>query len=80
MELWQALLLSGLQNENYTFKDLKDTTLKEIIENNCYKVLTEIKKIIDDERFSDLDCFYKIDNILCKLEEYNIICDRHDFD
>lgn len=79
MELWRALLLSGLQNEHYTFESIDDNTIKEIIENKCYKVLCQIKQIIDDEKFSDIDCFSKIEKIIYKLEEHNIFCDRHDF-
>ena len=79
MELWRELLISGLQNENYEFNCVNDNVLKEIIENRCYKVLQQIKKAIDDDALSDKDCFIKIEELLCVLEENNIFCDRHDF-
>lgn len=79
MELWKELLIGGLQNEHCSLNHLNDNTLKEIVENRCYKILLQIKKIIDDERLMDEDCFVKIEEILCKLEENHIFCDRHDF-
>ena len=79
MELWKELLLSGLQNETYGIKSLNDIILKEIIENQCYKVLLQIKQIIDDENLLDQDCFIKIEKIIRTLELNNIFCLRHDF-
>ncbi len=79
MELWRELLISGLQNENYKFDHISDKILIEILENKCYKVLLAIKQAIEDEKLSDKDCFIKIEEILCTLENNNIFCDRHDF-
>ena len=79
MELWRELLISGLQNENDEIDYISDKKLKEIIESRCYKVLLQIKQTIEDERLSDQDCFIKIEQIICMLEENNIFCDRHDF-
>lgn len=79
MELWRELLISGLQNENYSFKQFEDSILKEVIESRCYKTLILIKQLIDDENLSDKDCFFKIEEILCTLERNGIFCDRHDF-
>ena len=42
MELWQELLINGLQNENYKFDYINDKILKEIVESSCYKVLLQI--------------------------------------
>lgn len=79
MELWRELLISGLQNEHYEFDCLNDNVLKEIVEKRCYKALRQIKQVINDERLLDQDCFVKIEEIICALEENNIFCDRHDF-
>ena len=79
MELWRELLISGLQNENNKFDCINDKTLKEIVESRCYKVLLQIKQIIEDENLLDEDCFIKIEEIICALEENNIFCNRHDF-
>ena len=79
MELWRELLISGLQNESYKFEYINDKTIKEIVENTCYKVLLQIKQTIEDESLLDKDCFIKIEEIICTLEKNNIFCDRHDF-
>ena len=79
MDLWRELLISGLQNEYCKIEYFNDNVLKEIIENKCYKVLLQIKQTIDNERLSDLDCFFKIEEIIQCLEKNGIFCDRHDF-
>ena len=79
MELWKALLISGLQNEHDTVNFVNDKSLKNVLESKCYKVLLQIKKIIEDKELSDEDCFIKIEKIISTLEENNIFCDRHDF-
>jgi hypothetical protein len=79
MELWKELLITGLQNENNMYEYLNDKILKEIVENSCYKILLQIKQTIEDESLFDQDCFIKIEEILSKLEENGIFCDRHDF-
>ncbi len=79
MKLWRELLISGLQNESCTFDYIGDKLLREIIEKQCYKVLLQIKNIVNDELLSDKDCFNKIEEIIYALEENNIFCNRHDF-
>ena len=79
MELWRELLINGLQNENYKFDKINDKMLKQILENECYKVLLQIKQTIDDTRLLDEDCFARMEEIICVLEKNNIFCDRHDF-
>ena len=49
MELWKALLISGLQNEHDTVNFVNDKSLKNVLESKCYKVLLQIKKIIEDK-------------------------------
>ncbi len=79
MELFKELLISGLQNKIYEFDFINDKTLKEIVENQCYKALLQIKQTLEDEKLSDQDCFIKIEKILCVLEENGVFCSRHDF-
>ncbi len=79
MELWRELLISGLQNESYKGNYISDKTLKEIIESSCYKVLQQIKQVIDNDTLQDEECFVKIEEIRCVLEKNGILCDRHDF-
>ena len=79
MELWRELLISGLQNETCKIDCLNDNVVKDIIKNKSYEVLLKIKKILDDEKLTDRDCFIIIEKIICELAENNIFCDRHDF-
>lgn len=79
MELWRELLISGLQNENHKLDRIDDKILKEIVESRSYQVLLQIKQTVEDERLLDQDCFMKIEEIICALEENKIFCDRHDF-
>lgn len=79
MELWRELLIGGLYDEHTAFNCANDEKLVEIIKNQCYKVLLQIKQVIDDETLSDKDCFIKIEEILGILEKNHIYCNRHDF-
>ena len=79
MDLWRELLIGGLSEENEKYEFINDETIKEIIENKCYMVLLQIKKIIEEEKLSDKDCFFKIEKLLEVLEKNEISCDRHDF-
>ncbi len=79
MELWKELLISGLQNDSIKRDNINDNILKEIITDRCYRVLLKIKRILDDDKLSDKDCFIKIEEIICELEKENIFVDRHDF-
>ena len=79
MELWRELLISGLQNESYKLDCVNDKTLKEIVNCRCYKVLQQIKQVVQDEKLLDKECFIKIEQLLGCLEKNGIFCDRHDF-
>ena len=79
MELWKELLISGLQNGYDVLESINDSALKKIIEDKSYKVLLEIKEVLNDSNLTDEDCFYKIEKIICKLEENGVFCERHDF-
>ena len=79
MELWRELLIKGLENENEKFDFINDEILKSVLESTCYKVLLQVKQTLDNEKLSDEDCFFKIENILQVLEENKIFLNRHDF-
>lgn len=57
MELWRELLIGGLQNPECKLDNIDDKALKEIVMDRCYKILVQIKKVIDDEKMQDKDCF-----------------------
>ena len=57
-----------------------DRTVAEVIEGICFQALSRIKTIIEDDTLDDPDCFYKIEEIVCVLEEIGSGGGtRHDF-
>lgn len=53
---------------------------KEIIELQCYQTLQKIQQIIQDNRIDDEECFIRIEEIVCALEDIGINCgSRHNF-
>ena len=80
MELWRYLLISGLYDEDINLNCVNDKILKEIAESISYRILFQIKQIIDDKSLLDQDCFLKIEKIIRVLETNNVFCDRHNLD
>lgn len=57
-----------------------DRTIAEVIEGECFQAIKRIKAILDDDTLDDPECFYKIDEIVCALEELGSNGgSRHDF-
>lgn len=53
---------------------------KEIVEMYSYAALKRIKQILEDDRLSDQDCFFKIEEIVNVFETMESGCaSRHDF-
>lgn len=52
----------------------------DIVEMKCYQALQEIKDILENDNFDDIECFMKIEKILCILEKIGSNGgNRHDF-
>ncbi len=81
MELYKEILINVLEKQRAEvfFPDLK-ISAKEIVELTCYKVLKEIKAVLEDSSLEDDECFEKIEEIVCIFERNcgGIEC-RHDF-
>jgi len=72
MELYEEILL-------HTFSTFQFDAEK-VIEMQCYQVLERIKAIIKDDSLEDPECFDRIEEIVCALEDIGINCGgRHDF-
>lgn len=81
MDLYKEILVSVLANENIhvTFPNLQIDTEK-IVESTCYQALCKIKLILEDDSLDDEQCFMKIEEILCILEDIGSNGGiRHDF-
>lgn len=81
MELYAEILAHYLSRKDaqITFPNL-EFSAKEIIQLQCYQALHKIKAIIQDETLADAECFARIEQIICTLEELGSNGGtRHDF-
>ncbi len=81
MELCKEILVKLLSQEeiSVTFSGLI-LSPAEMIEGQCYQALQRIKKIIHDDSLDDPECFMRIEEIICILEEIGSSGgSRHDF-
>lgn len=72
MELYEEILENAFSEFQFH--------AERVVEMQCYQALQKIKTIIEDDSLNDSECFYKIEEIICTLE--NIGSDggiRHDF-
>lgn len=70
MELHAEILAHYLSKENaqIVFPDLQ-LNAAEILQLQCYQALRRIKAIIQDDTLEDAECFTRIEEIICALEE-----------
>ena len=79
MELYKELLLQILSEENMQIL-FNNLNVNELLESVCYRTLCRIKEIIEDDTLDDPECFMKIEEIVCVLEEVGSSGGiRHDF-
>ena len=53
---------------------------EKIVHDKCYQALCKIKEILENDVLEDAACFYKIEEIVCALEELGSDAGaRHDF-
>lgn len=80
MDLLRELFFSYLRSEDFKIESLEGLDVERVIENECYKALKGIKEIISDDEIEDKDCFERIEEIVCLLENMGIdLGGRHDF-
>ena len=81
MELYKEILAHILTTDQIQITlphDIPDVS--RIVEGKCYEALQKIKTIIEDDSLSDKECFLKIEEIICVLEDVGSNGDnRHDF-
>ncbi len=77
MELYQKVLLEELLRQQVTKLELDEAAL---VEMKCYQAICRIYEILGDEALEDSDCFARIEQIVCAMEELGVggNC-RHDF-
>lgn len=82
MELYQEILCHVLANEKIqvSFPELINTDVTKIVELECYKALSKIKAILENDTSADSECFQQIEEIVGTFEELGAGGgSRHDF-
>lgn len=81
MELYEEIVLHALSSDSCTITfEGKVCTIPEIIEGQCYQALKKIQAILCDDTLNDSECFLKIEEIICVLENLGSGAGvRHDF-
>lgn len=81
MELFQEILIKVFEKQEITvlFPNLKINAV-ETVEIESYKALQKIKAIVENNSLSDKECFMRIEEIVCVLEDIGSDGgSRHDF-
>ena len=81
MDLYEEVL-SQILAEWLLFyvKDLRLLPLQNMVERRCYGALEKIRDAVKDDNLNDAECFERINDIICALEEIGIKTGtRHDF-
>ena len=51
-----------------------------LVEMKCFQAIRRIQEILQDETLNDRECFLRIEEIVCCLEDLGLSCgNRHDF-
>lgn len=75
MTLYEALFAKFLE-ENQEYNGFVDAC----VEMESYRTLLRIKTLLEDDAYSDEECFAAIEEIVCTFEDLGIGCGgRHDF-
>ncbi len=77
MDLYKAMLAEYIA-EHGNLDTIVDAD--KILENLCYQALCRIKAVLEDDTLDDLECFMRIEEIVCVFEEMGSDGgSRHDF-
>lgn len=77
MELYYQILADYYAKQGRS-NEMVDATA--IVRDRCYQALCNIKEILEDDTLEDPECFYKIEEIVCVLEDLGSNAGtRHDF-
>lgn len=81
MDLYKEILVSVLSKETIRIDvPFLKFSPYEIVEIECYRLLKNIKEILEDDSLCDIECFQKIEAIINEFEkEESSIGLRHDF-
>ena len=78
MEILQRMVANMISRGEVTVT-LSSNTVK-YLDNRCFEVFERIRKIVADDELDDPECFQRIEQIVCELENIGVDCgSRHDF-
>ena len=81
MQLYQEILMHVLTQAHIqiSFPDLQFNA-EQIVEGECYKAMQKIREVLKDDSLDDVQCFERIEKIVCIFEEIGSDGgNRHDF-
>ena len=77
MSLWQAILANVAEKQ---WGEIMQSEIEKLLEKECYKILDEIKAVLEDDGLDDEECFERIEKMVCIFEKAGSGCGtRHDF-
>lgn len=81
MDMYKEILINVLAKEKAeVYFPQMQIPAEKIVEMQCYKALCRIREILEDDSNSDTECFMKIENIVCTLEDLGCpALGRHDW-
>ena len=80
MELYYDILNQYFSKQTHPANPIHDIDPIQLIECQCYQALKQIKAIIEDDHLDDKECFFRIEKIICLLEDVGSNGgNRHDF-
>lgn len=77
MELYEAILCDSIARD--VLPALKVDWVR-LVEMKCYQAIERIYRVVSDDTLEDAECFRKIEEIVCALDDLGIGGGgRHDF-
>lgn len=77
MELYEKVLCEVIAKE--VIPSLRIDAAK-LVEMKCYQTIKKIHEIVSDDSLEDPECFWRVEEIVCALEELGLDGGgRHDF-
>ena len=57
-----------------------ETSIEQIVKSECYMALEKIQAVVRNDSLSDPECFTRVEEIICALEDIGGNCgSRHDW-
>lgn len=74
MDLFKSILLSALNESKINIEFSNSDIIEKSFNNKCYNLLVKITEILKSESYTDDECYFKIEEIVCLFEDNKIDC------